>query len=61
MKCKICKTEQGLDVFSTSNENTYIIDIESLRGICYYCYMKVPKYIPKQQVKRWLYHEMQKL
>ncbi len=61
MKCKICKGEHGLDVFSTTDENSFVDDISHLRGVCYYCYQRVPKHIPKKQVKRWLYHEMHKL
>ncbi len=60
MKCIICKTEHGLNVFSTVSIIA-AADVGYLYGICYYCYIKVPKYIPKRQAKRWLLHEMQNL
>ncbi len=52
MKCVICKKEHGLSVFT---------GIKSLRGICYYCYKKLPEHIPHVQAKRWLWNEMYNL
>ncbi len=60
MKCKICKVEHGLDIFTTIDDGV-IKDVGYLYGICFYCFDKVPSYIHKTQVKKWLFHEMQKL
>ncbi len=61
MKCEYCGREYDLDVFSTTDD-TFVVDVECLLGICFNCFDKVPEYIPKTQVKKWLYHyEMQNL
>ncbi len=60
MKCKICKEEHGINVFTVTDSDV-VADIKFLRGVCYYCYQRVPKHIPKKQVKRWLYNAMRKL
>ncbi len=59
MKCIICEGEHGLNVFNTDAAGDGVLnpDLQYLRGICYYCYQKVPKHIPKKQIKKWLIHE----
>ena len=53
MKCKICKKEKYLSIFSTMHSNL-VVDIAYLYSICYDCYCLVPKYIPRRQVEKWL-------
>ncbi len=60
MKCKNCKKERGFNVFNATDDKA-VEDVGYLYGICFYCFDKVPNYIPNVQVKRWLQNEMQKL
>ena len=59
MKCIIC-VKESFKIFSSFN-NPVVDENGYLYGICFDCYDKVPEHIPIQQIKKWLYHEMQNL
>ncbi len=60
MKCINCKEEKKFSIFGDHHDNT-VINLSDLRGICFNCYQKVPSYIPRQQVKRWLFNNSEQL
>ncbi len=60
MKCKNCKEEKGFNIFNEAHI-PLVINLPYLNGICFDCFELVPSYIPRQQVKRWLFNNSEQL